>query len=202
MPGHAIGIQIGRSNTAVTPTDAFLNDRIAHGVRAAVGSSNLDSLTSGDDTDRNYANTGGYIGIIYRPLRSMVMSDIQFKCFRTGSPGNVTVIVVGIANRTFGNLCADSTVIATSNVVNANLWGNASPGALVTFTFASPPVLHAGFTYYIAITPSQASGSNYVNIRSLSTLNLSRQYPAADFRSTWVYSDTITTKLGDNSFPN
>ena len=52
MPGHAIGIQIGRSNTAVTPTDAFLNDRIAHGVRAAVGSSNLDSLTSGDDTDQ------------------------------------------------------------------------------------------------------------------------------------------------------
>ena len=173
VPGHVIGIQIGRSNTAVTPTDTALNDKIHHGTRAAVGASNIDSVTAGDNADQNNQTTNGYIGMIYRPLRSCSMADIQFKCFRTGNPGNVNAIVVGICNNG-STLSADATIIATSNAVNANAWGAASPGALITFTFASPPYLQAGFTYFIAITPAQASGGNYVNIRTNSAANLSR----------------------------
>ena len=174
VPGHVIGIQIGRSNTAVTPTDTALNDKIHHGTRAAVGASNIDSVTAGDNADQNNQTTNGYIGMIYRPLRSCSMADIQFKCFRSGNPGNVNAIVVGICNKDTSNLAADATIIATSNAVNANAWGAASPGALITFTFASPPYLQAGFTYFIAITRSQASGGNYVNIRTHSAANLSR----------------------------
>jgi hypothetical protein len=173
MPGHAIGIQIGRSNTAVTPLDAFLNDRIAHGVHAAVGASVIDSFAGADNGDYNFASTGGYVGIIYRPIRSHSMADIQLKCWKTGSPGNVTVVVTGIENYLVSAPCANATVLATSNIVNANAWGG-TPGALVTFTFASPPVLHAGWTYFIAITPSQASGGNSVNIRTSTTVLLSR----------------------------
>ena len=175
MPGHAIGIQIGRSNTAVTPTDAFLNDRIAHGRNAAVGASIIDSVLTGDLNDSSQQLTNAFLGFLYRPLRSCSVSDIQIKVWRTGSPGNVNLIIVGV-NFTYNSqqqFQTDATIIATSNAVNANLWGAASPGAMQTFTFGSPPTLQAGFTYFIAISPSQVSGGNYVVMRT-GTPNLSR----------------------------
>lgn len=170
MPGHCFGIVVGRSATAPTPTDVCLGDRVHHGTGPTVSpAATIDSLSTGDTLDYACTTTNGLVGMLYMPLRSCLLSDIQFKVWRTGNPGNVNVIVAAVyqgAPATAASLpYVDATAIATSNTVNANLWGSASPGAFVTFTFASPPRLEAGFTYFIYIYPSQASAFNYVNMR-------------------------------------
>jgi hypothetical protein len=169
VPGHVFGIMIGRSNTAVTPTDVMLNDRIHHGTHGSIGVlTNIESYLPTDLVTETYTNTNGYIGMVIMPKRSCSMTDIQFKCFRTGNPGNVTAVLIAIDTRSGGPLVIDSAVIATSNIVNANAWPSTSGTAsMQTFTFASPPYLQAGFTYFIGITPAQASGGNYVNLRGV-----------------------------------
>lgn len=170
MPGHVIGIMIGRDNTAVTPTDARLVDRVHHGRGASIApGGGIDSVLAGDTIDGKYDTATGLLGMIYQPLRSCLMSSIQFKMFRTGNPGNVTCNVVGIYQANASQLFDDTTVMATSNVVNGNLWGAASPGAWVTFTFAAPVLLQAGLTYYIYITPSRVDAANYVLWREIAT---------------------------------
>jgi hypothetical protein len=164
IPGHYIGIQIGRGATAATPGDTMMVDKIHHGTRGSIAATSLiEAMATGDTNDGNYTNTGGSMGILYRPLRSCTIYDIQFKMWRTGSPGTVTANVIAVAGGT--SLTSDTTILATSNGVNANLWGSASPGAWITFTFPSPIYLQAGFLYFIYITPTQVSGGNLINWR-------------------------------------
>lgn len=165
-PGFVVGIQIGRDNTLETPTDARLIDPIAHGTGPSVApAAAIDSLLAGDTAELSYHTNAGLMGMIYKPLRNVLMSSWQVKAFRDGNPGNVTANVVAVAGLNTGYPGADTTVLATSNIVNANLWGAASPGAMVTFTFAAPVLLQAGFTYYIYISPSQVSPGNCINLR-------------------------------------
>lgn len=166
--GHTFGIQIGRGNTARTPADARLADRIAHGQNASVGAPAIIDQNSGDTTDRNAGTDNCYLGMVYAPIRSFTLTDVQFKVWRQGNPGNVTVQVIGLTTLTASDRpWTDGSIIGQSDVVNANAWGAASPGALVHFAFSTPVRLEAGFCYFIAITPSQASGGNYVVMRSV-----------------------------------
>lgn len=164
LPGHLIGIQVGRDATAVTPTDNQLIDRVAHGVHGASGAGVLlDSAAPADDTPNSGSATVSKIGIVYTPLRTMSLTAMRLKCCRTGNPGNVTAVIANINSNAAATYLEGST-LATSNVVNANLW-LVSPGQDEQFTFAAPVTLQAGCTYIIYITPAYVSAGNLATIR-------------------------------------
>ncbi len=168
LPGYNIGIVVGRNNTAVTPTDATLVDRVAHGRNGLVAvAASIDSVLVGDTTDSSYAVNNALIGFIYIPKRSFTLTRADFKVFRSGNPGNVTANVACIGGLTASAAAVDTAPIGTSDVVDANLWGNVSPGAWVTFTFSTPVKLKAGFAYFIYIFPCQVSAGNRVNVRTI-----------------------------------
>jgi hypothetical protein len=163
---HVIGIQIGRDNTAVAPLDNVLRDRVDHGIGASVAAAVVDqNLTHSQDLD--YASTNGFLGFVYIPSRSCTITDIAFQNWRTGNPGNVTCQVHGLYSLVSANDPYLSAVaIGTSDVVNANLWGAASPGAVVHYNFSTPVKLQQGVPYYICITPSQAAAGNRIEWRT------------------------------------
>lgn len=170
LAGHQFGIVIGTDNTLAAPADARLGARIFHGISGTVAASSQDSLLTGDAGDDNNQVTNAVIGFIFHPKKSILLTRIDLKVFRTGAaPGNVTLNVCGINMANSNVPLMDGTVLSTSNVVNANAWGAVSPGAWVPFTFAAPYVLQAGFSYYIYINPSQAAAGNYVNMRYISS---------------------------------
>lgn len=169
FPGHAFGIQIGSDATVVTPTDSRLIERIGHGVNPSVApAAVIDQVIAGDTGDDILNTTNSYLGMIYTPLRSFTLTDVQFKVWRTGAaPGNVSVKIIGLYHGGTVRVWADTTIIGSSDLVDANAWGAASPGAFVSFPFSTPVQLHAGFVYLIAIYPSQAAAANYVNWRTV-----------------------------------
>lgn len=176
FPGHLAGIQIGRDNTAVTPTDRGLIDRIAHGINASVApAAVIEQINAGDTTNTTHTVNNGFIGFIYIPSRSFTLTNAQFKVWRTGNPGNVTLQVKGIyQGSTVDRAWLDTAIIQASDVVNANLWLNASPGQFENFAFSTPVTLHQGFIYILAITPSQASPGNNINVRTYAGLTNGR----------------------------
>jgi hypothetical protein len=176
LAGHMFGIVIGTDNTPATPADARLGARIYHGTSGTVAASSQDSFLA-DTNDDNTQTTNAVLGFIYHPKKSFLLTRIDLKVFRTGAaPGNVTLNVCGLNMATSITATMDINVLSTSNVVNANAWGAASPGDWVTFTFATPYVLQTGFSYYIYISPSQAAAGNYVNLRNANS-NLTTSLP-------------------------
>ena len=187
--GENVGIVIGRGNAAAATTDTRLSDRIGHGrgQSAIAGPVSMDSFLLESNNTFQGDTDNGLIGMIYTPRRQLDMTAIKFKVFRSNSPGNVTVRVYGIKQRDVSFVANDSTIIAESNPVNANLWTNSPPGAMEQFDFASPVRLEPGFRYAIAIYPSRASANNYVNIRY--------QTGSQNINSRYFYSFTLGTQL-------
>jgi len=168
LSGHQFGIVLGTDATAVTPTDSRLVNQVFHGVGATVADASRESQTLENTDTAPPAIDGSIYGIAFSPARSMYMTRIDFKTFRTGNPGNVTANVVGLTQLGASTI-TDNTILGTSNVVNANLWGAASPGALATFTFATPVLLQKGFLYFIYINGRTTAG-NLTNIRTYNAL--------------------------------
>lgn len=165
VSGNSFGIMIGRDATAATPSDYRLIDPIGHGIGATVAvAASLESFTA-EDGDVNSQTTNSAVGAIYVPKRTILVTRIDMKCWRTGNPGNVTMRVGGVKNSAVNQVSSESTTIGESDVVNANLWGNATPGAVVTFTFSTPVLMLAGLPYFCYIYPSQSGAGQYVNIR-------------------------------------
>jgi hypothetical protein len=90
LPGELIGIQIGSGNTAVTPQDAKLANRISHGQRAPiVVATSLDSVLTGDGGGDNL-DTSAYRGFYWIPNRQMTVSSIKLLLYRSGTPGTLS----------------------------------------------------------------------------------------------------------------
>ncbi|MDO8614515.1 MAG: hypothetical protein Q7T33_02110 [Dehalococcoidia bacterium] len=91
MPGELIGIQIGSSSAAVTPTDNRLASRIPHGRSAPVpAAARQDANLAGDTSDQNLTS---WYGCLYVPKKQFDLTSVKFLLYRTGSPGNITIEV-------------------------------------------------------------------------------------------------------------
>jgi hypothetical protein len=164
IPANLIGIQVGRGATAVAPTNAYLVDRIQHGTGATAVAALIENNVAAENTDLSGSATISSVGLYYIPLKSFSITSIRIKVWKTGNPGNVTASIRGFFKTSGGVPTIDATTLATSNVVNANLWLG-TPGQFEEFTFAAPVVLHAGLCYIFLITPAYASAGNLVNMR-------------------------------------
>jgi len=166
LPGHLVGIQIGTDATAATPTDFELHERLGHGQRAAAAPATLiDSIIAGDTTGLTSTTTNNILGMVYMPVRDCYLEQLDAMVYRSGAaPGNVVMRVYAIQNLIATTWTNPATILAVSNVVNANAW-LVSPGQFETFTFATPKKLYHGQIYLFVIYPSQAAAANYVGWR-------------------------------------
>ena len=179
--GHQIGIVIGRDDTAVTPLDSALADRIHHGTGATVVSGTVESYTA-DLYDTAYSSATYPWGILIIPKRSFTLTDIKWKMWRTGSPGDITCYVTGVQGSYY--LYPDATVLATSTAVSANAWGTTTPGTWYTWNFPTPLKMLAGHYYWVVFNPTRINSSNYINWRYTNVLPKGRVQGAFQ-QATW-----------------
>lgn len=148
IAGEKLGIQVGRGDTAVTPTDTKLEDRIWHGRKGIDASPVLyTGYNIGDNEDGHHTiypdYQEGQSFMVHVPLH---ITSVKLKVFRVGSPGNITVAIQkGDADGE-----PDGVDLGTK-AVNCDAISDASPGEWVTWTFASSIAIEPWTTYCIVV---------------------------------------------------
>jgi len=167
VPGVDLGIQIGAANTAATPSDRRMAQRIGHGTKLADGGSTLyESFDTGDDS--NVAIHGAsQAGQQFIPQHDHRIDTVGVKLFKTGAPPADCIVEIrpvtpgkGYTSG-YGQIC--NTVLATGNIAAAGV--GASPGAFVNCNLAVPVDLYAGHVYAICLFMAGGSGANCYNWR-------------------------------------
>jgi hypothetical protein len=141
LPGELVGIQIGSSNTPVTPGDYRLASRIPHGRRPTIAApARQDANLTNDSGDQSLAN---WYGTFYFPKNQFDLTSVKFLMYRTGSPGNVTLEVKsGIpANESYTSLA--------TTVTDGNTLPTGAPYEWREFILPQPVTLLPGLPYYI-----------------------------------------------------
>jgi hypothetical protein len=166
LPGELIGIQVGGSNTAVTPQDRKLSQRIPHGQRGPTSpAASIDSITTGDNSQYNLPVT-----IYYLPNRQIDMSSIKFLMYRSGTPGTITLQVYACTpsynSRSLWSLLATATT-------DGNTLPTGAPYEWREFILGSPVTLIPGMGYAFALS----SAASMVYVRLSSASNIGYQYP-------------------------
>ena len=146
--GAKIGIQVGRGDTAVTPTDTKLENRVVHGRQGIDGAPVLyTSYITGDDEDGHHGIYPTYQEAqSFQVSVSLHASSVKLKVFRTGTPGNMTVAIqkADAAGK------PDGVDLGTKDV-DCDAIAAASPGEWVTWTFAASIALDPWITYCIVV---------------------------------------------------
>jgi len=166
VPGHALGIVIGTDNTPPTASDTRLGNRIHHGQDAPAVGVTLDARTVGDTADYSYTTTNGLIGMLYLPRRGGWVTAVRFRVYREGSPGMVTCNFVGLHG---DGPTTDTTILGTSDPVDADGWTTDTAGEWIEWTFPAPVPITPGLGYYVYLHPSQVAASHCVNMRRTSS---------------------------------
>jgi hypothetical protein len=170
--GTDVGIQVGVDNTAVTPTDRRLSQRIGHGSRPADGAPVVfEQYITGDDADYTMNAATKWTAAGFTPLVSHRVTSVLVKIWKTGAPGNLTVSIKGgspntawpspAAPQPYVTDCPD---LAVGTILQAAIPG-ATPGALTECTFGTPVDLYAGHRYFIVCRALGSSGGNSVQQR-------------------------------------
>jgi hypothetical protein len=141
MPGELIGIQIGSSNTPVTPTDYRLAGRIPHGRRAPVSVPSRQDASLTDDNDQQ--SLGNWYGTFYYPRHQFDVTSIKLPLYRSGSPGLVTMEAKNsiAANEHY-------TILATTTT-DGNTLPTSGTYEWREFILPGPVTLLPGVPYYI-----------------------------------------------------
>jgi hypothetical protein len=153
MPGELIGIQLGSSNTAVTPTDTHLASRIPHGRGTPVlAAARQDANLPGDNNDQNLS---GWYGCLYVPKKQFDLTSVKFLMYRSGNPGNITIEVKTCR---FGG--GTTYTILASTTTNGNTLPTGAPYEWREFVLPSPVTLLPGIP--ITIWCLQTAANAYV----------------------------------------
>lgn len=155
LSGQDIGIVIGNGTTAVTPADRRLEKKFGHGVRGPDGSPVvMFAYTGSDSQNQTIGSATTFGGMLFIPDRTFQCTSAEVKIYKSGSPGNCTVIIRGVDDVDFvPNYGRVDTDILTGTILEASIPG-ASPGSLVAASFGTVRDLYAGHYYsLIASTP-------------------------------------------------
>ncbi|MBA7552362.1 hypothetical protein ES705_44923 [subsurface metagenome] len=162
LSGHKIGIQVGRGNTAVTPTDTKLENKIHHGRQGVDGAPVLyTGYNTGDDEDGHHGIYPDYQeGQSFQVPVSLHITSVKLKVYRTGSPGDMTVAIQK------GDVDGkpDGVDLGTKDV-NCDAIAAASPGEWVTWAFAASIAVEPWITYCIVVRGGVDAG-NELNWRN------------------------------------
>jgi hypothetical protein len=186
FPGTDIGIQLGAGNTAATPTDRRMAQRIGHGTRAADGASALfESWDTGDDT--NYPIHGASQAAQYFiPQSDHRIDNVEVKIYKTGAPPADLVVEIRPVTQgpgaTTGYSRVINTVLATGNIAAAGV-GAGAPGAFVNCALTVPVDLYAGHMYAICLYMAGGTGANCYNWRYTNAANTST------YSKAWGYNN-------------
>ncbi|GAI19419.1 unnamed protein product, partial [marine sediment metagenome] len=134
MEASKIGIQVGRGDTAVTPTDTKLENRIYHGRQGIDGAPVLYTCyNTGDDEDGHHGIYPDFQeGQSFQVAVPLHLTSVKLKVFRTGTPGDITVAI----QKADADGKPDGVDLVTKDV-NCDAIAAASPGEWVTWTFAA-----------------------------------------------------------------
>jgi len=162
IEGQRIGIQVGRGDTAVTPTDTKLENRIYHGSHGIDGAPVLyTAYNTGDDEDGHHGIYPDFQeGQSFQVDKALHITSVKLKVFRTGSPGNMTVAIqkADAAGK------PDGVDLGTKDV-SCDAIAAASPGEWVTWTFAASIAIEPWTTYCIVVRGG-VDASNELNWRN------------------------------------
>jgi hypothetical protein len=167
MKGDSLGIVIGGDGSAASPLDNQMKQKFHHGVRGAqaVAISQMANLTGDTNSVACFSTSwSGIQFIVQQPFR---LTNVQFKLYRTGAPGNATVTLAGThqLGDSDGNpkpeVSANS--IATS-VVDLSGLTTVSPGVMVNFPFAGIELI-PGVVYTLYLKTQGATAANCANMR-------------------------------------
>jgi hypothetical protein len=160
-----LGIMVGVDNTAVTPTDRRLVQRIGNGRRAVDGAPVLfDSYATGEDTSQDMNAATTWLAQEFIPKVSHRITSVWLKIYKSGSPGNLTVSIkgedwaTGIGGQAPNvGVCPD---LASGTILEASIPAG-SPGALTQCTFSTPIDVLAGHRYCIVVRALGSGGANH-----------------------------------------
>ena len=164
--GCDLGIMVGVDNTAVTPLDFRLGQRIGHGRRPADGGAVMfENYTINDDTTWTGDAVGDWAAQPFIPAISHRLTSVWVQIFKTGAPGDITISIRG--PRHVGNEddnYSGNEALATGTIAEGDIPG-ASPGALTQCVFATPFDVYAGHRYYLTMSAPGGSGGNSIGWR-------------------------------------
>jgi hypothetical protein len=166
LKGDILGIQVGADNTAVTPSDAHLGQKIFHGVNAAIaGPASFSEKTAGDTTSIAIDSATDKIGCLLFPKRGFRMSAVRLLLYKSGNPGNMTLTIRGVrhANDDGGDwLDAEPTGNIDSIVSNADTLPVGAPYEWREFTLTTPIDMQPGMAYAFVLECATAAVGNAV----------------------------------------
>jgi len=173
LPAEIIGIQVGAGNTAVTPQDYRLENRIGHGNHGAVGVAASFLLL---DYGANILSNPSVVGYI-QPPRKFLCTGIRFQMWRSGLPGTLTLRVHNAyysGRTTSSTLPVGGITELISATFNGDTLGEVDGGVWYEFTFATPLPMEPGVVYRLYISKS---GAGNVFFRADSNESTNRYYP-------------------------
>ncbi len=166
--GNDVGIQVGMDNTAVTPTDRRLKQRIGHGRRPADGAPVVfENYVLAEDADFTMAAATTWGAQEFIPKVSHRITSALVKIWKTGAPGDLTLSIKGadvVSGDTPQPVVTNCPDLAVGTILQAAIPGG-SPGALTEATFATPADVYAGHRYYVVSRALGSSGGNSVQWR-------------------------------------
>jgi hypothetical protein len=141
-----------------------------------IGPSPNDNNNVGDTT----ADT--YLGQSWIPASTYSIAKVSLYIQSSGSPvGNLTCLVY-VSNVAFPNL--PLTVVGTSATVAAS--SISSSAGYVAFTFSSPAPVVSGARYYMVLTTTSISASNYIIWWGFDTTTTGYDVSTSPDGSTWT----------------
>lgn len=164
LKGDILGIQVGADNTAVTPSDAHLEQKIFHGVSApAAGPASFSEKTTGDTTAIAIDSADDRAGCLLFPKRGFRMSSVKLLLYKSGNPGNMTLTVRGVRHANDDGsdwLDAEPTANIDAIVSNADTLPAGAPYEWREFTLTTPIDMQPGMAYaFILECPTAAVGN-------------------------------------------
>jgi hypothetical protein len=167
--GDILGIQIGGDNTAVTPSDTHLGQKIFHGVNGPVaGPASFDAHTTGDTGAFAIDAATKAVACFIFPTRGFRMSAVRLLLYRTGNPGNMILTIRGIRapeNLSQYALKPETTGNIDSITENGNTLPVGAPYEWREFTLTTPIDMQPGLCYAFALEVPLGSGGNSVSWR-------------------------------------
>jgi len=199
--GNDLGIIVGIDNTAVTPDDRRLGQRIGHGRRPADGGAVMfENYADGEDTSYDIDSATKWVAQEFTPAVSHRITSVWVKIYKAGAPGDLTVSIrpCDSTTNTIDFFPHATSVLATGTIAEGDIPA-ASPGALTQCVFATPVDLYAGHRYYINLDCPGSVGANNVYWRydaggatyarafdSYASSVFGRRYYSADSGVSWT----------------
>lgn len=159
-----IGIQVGKGNTAPTPTDNEIETKIYHGREYDAAPAMYEHCNIGDDGDGPHDIYGNYQQAhSFYTSHAHRITSVKLKLYKTGTPGTITVAIQGwdATGKPDGvDLCTGTT--------DGDTLPTGSPYEWREITFGTPALLKPYRRYFI-ILRGGVDAANCVTWRSITS---------------------------------